>query len=315
MSVKSIIGLAALALGLGLAAPTLAQYPEKPINFVLPAGPGSATDTNTRLVLNKIQEMGTLGQPTVVINMDGGAIAATRVHAASPDGYEILVYHLGLMGQQAVGRLDFGVDAFVPIAQTGRTSFLIVTAEDGPYDDLQSLIDAAKAAPNTITEANSIGGAVHIATLQLAQAADYEARIVQVGDGPERLQSVIGRHTDYTVVSPQEYKGFSGTGIKALAVLGPDRHPDWPDVPSTGELGIETSVAVDVWWLAPVGTPEEVIDKLADAIEAAMADPELQQAYLAQGVVPMFNRGEELQKAIDALNAAIQPMGPALKGE
>lgn len=302
---------------ISLAAPAAAhaQYPEKPINFVIPAGPGSATDTNARLILNKIEEQGSLGQPAVVINVNGGPIAATRVKDAAPDGYELLVYHIGLLGTQAVGKIDFGVEAFAPIAQTGSTSFIVVAAEEGPYQDLQSLIDAAKASPSEITEANSVGGASHIATLALAQAAGYQPRVVHVGDGPTRLQSVLGGHSAYTVVSPQEYKGFSGTGIKALAIIGPERSPDWPEVPSTAELGYTVDISVDTWWFAPAQTPSEIVETLADAIERAMADPDLEASYLAQGVSPTFLRGEALMERLNAVSAVVEPMGPALGGQ
>lgn len=306
--------IAGVLFGTLLTMPVMAQYPDKPINIVIPAGPGSATDTNARLVLNKIEEQGSLGQPTVVINVNGGPLAATRVRGAAADGHELLVYHIGLLGTKAVGKIDFGIEAFEPIAQTGTTPFILVAAEDGPYGDLQSLVDAARAAPSEITEANSVGGASHIATLAFAQSADYEPRVVHVGDGPTRLQSVLGGHSAYTVVSPQEYKGFSGTGINALAIIGPERSADWPDVPSTGELGYPVDISVDTWWFAPSGTPTEIVEKLADAIDSAMADPALQASYLAQGVAPTFLRGTELVDRLNAVSAVVEPMGPALGG-
>ena len=124
---------AGLAFGLALAAgPALAEFPEKPIQVIVPAGPGSATDTVTRLVLNKIAEQKSLGQPTVVINVNGGPIAATRVKDATPDGHEIMVYHIGLIGTKAVGKLPFGAEAFEAVAQTGSTRFLVeVVAKAG----------------------------------------------------------------------------------------------------------------------------------------------------------------------------------------
>ena len=143
-----------IALALAGIAPAAAEFPEKPIQVIVPAGPGSATDTITRLVLNKIAEQKTLGQPTVVVNVNGGPIAASRVKDATADGHEIMVYHIGLLSTKAVGKLAFGAEAFEPIAQTGSTQFLVAVAEGGPYKDLKSLVDAAKAKPNTITEGN-----------------------------------------------------------------------------------------------------------------------------------------------------------------
>ena len=97
---------AALALGTALASTARAEFPEKPIEVLVPAGPGSATDTNTRLVVNKIAEQGTLPQPMVVVNVTGGGpLAANRTKDATPDGHTIMVYHVGLLGLHAVGKL------------------------------------------------------------------------------------------------------------------------------------------------------------------------------------------------------------------
>lgn len=302
------------ALGIAAGGAAQAEYPEKPIQIVVPAGPGSATDTLTRLVLNEIEAMGTLGQPAVVINVQGGPVAATRVKDAPADGYELLVYHIGLFGSKAAGTIDFGAEVYEPLAQTGRTSFLVVVAENGPYADLNALVEAAKAAPGTLQEANAIGGAVHVATLQLAEAAGYEARVVQVGDGPSRLQSVLGAHTAYTVVSPQEYKGFSGAGIKAVAVLGSERIDEWPDVPTTHELGYATEISVDTWWFAPKGIPEDVRAKLVGAIGQAMEQPSLQEAFLAQGVSPVFLSGADLDERLATVGGVVERMADKLTG-
>jgi tripartite-type tricarboxylate transporter receptor subunit TctC len=307
---------AALVIGTALASTARAEFPEKLIEVLVPAGPGSATDTNTRLVVNKIAEQGVLSQPMVVVNVTGGGpLAANRVKDAPPDGHTILVYHVGLLGLNAVGKLPFGAEAFVPLAQTGSTRFLLVAAAEGPYADAKALVDAAKASPGGISEANSIGGASHIATLLLAEEAGFKARVVHVGDGPKRLQSVLGGHSAYTVVSPQEYDGFQGTGIKALAVLGEARNPKYPDVPSAGELGWGIDFSVDTWWFAPKGTPAEVTAKLSEAIARAMADPKLKAAFTAAGVDPVILTGEPLGQRIAAVDAAVKPLAPALGGQ
>ncbi|NNC00812.1 hypothetical protein HI113_43915, partial [Corallococcus exiguus] len=184
-----------------------------------------------------------------------------------------------------------------------------------PYKDFKSLVEAAKAKPNTLTEANSIGGASHVATLLLAQKAGFQPRVVQVGDGPKRLQSVLGGHSAYTVVSPQEYKGFQGSGIKAIAVIGPQRDPDYPDTPSTKELGFDVDVAVETWWFAPKGTPKDVVVKLADSIEKAMADPGLKDAFVKQGVSDVLRRGDALAQHVGTIDASVQPLGRALGGQ
>lgn len=313
---RRLLGISVFALLLGLAGIARAEFPVKPIEVIVPAGPGSATDTVTRLVLNKVAEQKTFAQPTVVVNVTaGGPLAATRVKDATPDGHTILVYHVGLLGLAALGKLPFGAEAFAPIAQTGSSRFLLVAAETGPYPDAKALVEAGRAKPGTLLEANSIGGASHIATLLLAQAAGYKARVVQVGDGPKRLQSVLGGHSAYTVVSPAEYDGFSGTGIKALAVLGQDRGAKYPDVPSTKELGWPVDFSVDTWWFAPKDTPPAVVRQLSDAIAKAMADPGLQKALRDQGVEPALLTGDAAGQRIAAVDASVKPLAAALEGK
>ena len=99
-------------------------------------------------------------------------------------------------------------------------TLLVAVAEGGPIQGPQGPGRRRQGQAQHDHGGNSIGGASHIATLLLAQKAAIQPRIVQVGDGPKRLQSVLGGHTAYTVVSPQEYKGFQGSGIRALAVIG-----------------------------------------------------------------------------------------------
>lgn len=308
---------ATLALGVALSTwSALADYPEKPIEVLVPAGPGSATDTVTRMVVNKIAEQGTLSQPMVVVNVTGGGpLAANRTKDAAPDGYTIMVYHVGLIGLNTVGKLPFGPEAFASLAQTGSTRFLLVAAEEGPYPDAKALVEDIKAKPGGVSEANSIGGASHIATLLLADEAGFKARVVHVGDGPKRLQSVLGGHSGYTVVSPQEYDGFQGTGIKALAVLGDNRNPKYPDVPSAGELGWDVDFSVDTWWFAPKDVPADVAAKLSDAIAKAMADPALKDAFAAAGVDPVILTGQPLADRIASVDAAVKPLADALQGK
>jgi tripartite-type tricarboxylate transporter receptor subunit TctC len=308
--------LSSLALAVALATPQAVSaqtYPTKPIQVVVPAGPGSATDTVTRLILKKMEEQGSFSRPFVVVNTVG-PLAATRVKDAAADGHELLVYHLGLPGLRAVGRLPFGVEAFEVLAQTGSTRFLVVARAEGPYKDLRSLVAAAKARPGEITEANSIGGAVHIAALSLAEEAGFKARIVNVGDGPKRLASVLGGHTAYTLVSPQEYLGFQGKGVKALAVVGAERSRIWTDVPTTRELGLATDISVDVWWFAPKGTPAAIVNRLSDAIGKAMADPGLKDALDKQGVDAVHLDAAGAKARVQQIDRIVQPMGPALGG-
>jgi putative tricarboxylic transport membrane protein len=316
LSGKTLGALVAGALGAALAFPAAAEYPERPIRVVVPYGAGGSTDIVARTIVNKINEQNTLGQPMAVLNVAGGAgpVGFHRVKDADPDGYEIMVTHLGVLVSAAVGTTPFGAEAFVPIAQTGSVRFVSAVSSDSPYQDFESFVAAAKAAPGEIPEANAIGGAIHMASLALADAAGYQLRIVQVGGGADRITSILGGHTVHTLFTVAEFKNFRESGLRGLVFLAPERHPDLPDLPAAGELGYDVDISVDTWWFAPLGTPDEVVAKLASAFEAALADPALVASLTEQGVDANILTGDALSARIEALAAQVQEAATALQG-
>ncbi len=294
-----------------------ADYPERPVRVIVPYGAGGSSDIVVRTIVNKINDLGVLDQPLAVVNITGagGPVGFFRAKDAEPDGYQILATHLGLLTSKAVGTTPFGAEAFEPIAQSGSTRFVFAVREDAPYQSFDDFVAAAKAKPGELPEANSIGGALHFASVVLSDSAGYEPRIVQVGGGAERIKSILGGTTDHTLFTVAEYSNFKDSGIRALAYLAPERSDTVGDVPATGEMGLGDGVSVDTWWLAPEGTPQEAIDTLAEAIRAAMEDPELQESLRAKGVDPTFASGEELAAHIAELADVAMAAGPALKGE
>lgn len=308
--------IAAGAAALVAAGPALA-FPDKPVRVIVPYGAGGSTDIVVRTIVEKVNEIGGLGQPLVVVNVTGagGPVGFTRAKDAEPDGHEILATHIGLIVSKAVGTTPFGAEAFEPIAQTGSVRFVSAVAADSPYGSFEEFVAAAKEKPGTVPEANSIGGAIHLASLGLADGAGYETRIVQVGGGAERIKSILGHITEHTLFTVSEYGNFKDSGVKALAFLGPERHPDLPDVPSTAELGAGEGISVDTWWFAPKGTPQDRVDALAEALGAAMADEDLAANLEAKGISPNFLAGDELAARIDERAAQADGFADKLQGK
>lgn len=293
-----------------------ADYPERPVRVIVPYGAGGSTDIVVRTIVNKVNDLGVLSQPLAVVNVTGagGPVGFFRAKDADPDGYEILATHLGLLTSKAVGTTPFGAEAFEPIAQSGSTRFVFAVRDDAPYQSFDDFIADAKSRPGELPEANSIGGALHFASVVLSDAAGYKPRIVQVGGGAERIKSLLGGTTNHTLFTVAEYSGFKDSGVRALAYLAPESSDTVGDVPATGELGLGDGVSVDTWWFAPKGTPQDVIDTLADAIGKAMADPELQANLAAKGVDPTFASGADLVAHIQDLGAVAMSAADALKG-
>lgn len=317
MKIVAKLATAICLAGVTATAALAADYPERPVRVIVPYGAGGSTDIVVRTIVNKVNEMDVLGQPLAVVNVTGagGPVGFFRAKDAEPDGYEILATHLGLLTSRAVGTTPFGAEAFEPIAQSGSTRFVFAVRDDAPYQTFDEFVAAAKAEPGALPEANSIGGALHFASVVLSDAAGYEPRIVQVGGGAQRIKSILGGTTNHTLFTVAEYGSFKDSGIRALAYLAPERSDTVGDVPATGEMGLGDGVSVDTWWFAPEGTPQEAIDKLAEAIGAAMADPELQASLREKGVDPTFASGEELAAHIAELADVAMSAAPALKGE
>ncbi len=304
---------AALVLSPHLASPA-AAFPDKPVQVVVPYGAGGSSDIVARTIVSAINDMALLSHPMVVINVNAGAgaVGFQRVKDAEADGYEILVSHIGLLVSGAIGRTDFGPEAYDAIAETGSINIVSATKSDSRFDNFEDFVSAAKESAGGIAEASSIGGSVHLASLLLSTAAGYDVRIVHTGGGANRLQSLLGGHTRHTFFSTAEYLNFRESGVRALAILAPERHPDLPDLPTVRELGYDVSFRISYWWFAPNDTPEDRMAVLADAFETALADTDLQQTLRDRGLVPGFRRGDGLDASIEAIYADVKSYGSQL---
>lgn len=304
------ISLASLA---ALATPAFAEFPEKPVQAIVPFGAGGMSDTFSRIVQKGLD--GRLEQPVVVVNVPGagGSIGSRQAKDADADGYTILNIHDGLLTAAALGVTDYANEAFVPIAQTGSTSTMVVVNADSPYQTLNELMDAACEAPGTLRDATNIGAIVHFASLVLTDLSGCaEFRPVQTGGGSARMASILGGHADLAIFSTTEYADFDDS-VRALAIMSDERHERFPDVPTAKEQGYDTVFGVDIWWFAPAGTPQEIVDHLADQFEAMMSSKEIIEQFETRTMEPVFMRGDELSADIEnqreELNALAEKFG------
>jgi tripartite-type tricarboxylate transporter receptor subunit TctC len=213
----------------------------------------------------------------------------------------------------AIGRVPFGPEAFDAFAQTGSVKLVFVVKEGGKYSSFDDVKAAATDKPGEIPTASSIGGSVHLAGLLLSQSAGVKFRIVHVGGGSNRIKSVLGDHTDHTFFSTAEYNSYKDSGVKALMMIGPDRHPNFPDIPSSKELGYDVDFGIDYWWFAPKGTPKDRLAKLTEVWEAAMKDEELQSALKEKGISPNFLDAQAAEKRIMATYSNVKQFSEDLK--
>ncbi len=268
------------------------DYPNRPINFVVPFAAGGPTDTVTRLVAEPMSR--TLGQQIVVQNVAGagGTLAAGQVAAAAPDGYTVLMHHIGMSTAPTLYKdLPFKpLEDFKTVGLVTEVPMTIVGAKDFEPKTLKELVDHVKENKEKVTYANAgIGAASHLCGLLIQNAIDTKVTEVPYdGTGPA-MTDLVGGQVDFmcdqTTNTTQQIKEGA---VKAYAVTTAERNPALPDLPTTAEAGLP-NVEVAVWHglYVPKGTPDAVVQKLSDALKGALKDQNVIDKFAGLGTAPV----------------------------
>ena len=281
-----------------------AEYPRRPIKLIVPFAAGGGSDTFGRIVRDAIEKHDLLSERLVIINVPGagGTIGSRRVKNARPDGYTILLLHEGILTARHSGQAAYGPEAFHAIAGTSNATQVIAVAGASPHRDLKSLMRAARGEHPVVFSAN-IGAPSHFAGLMLeSEASDPSPgasfRYTQNGGGAKRFAALQGGHVDVSAFSIAEYLQFRGSGMRALALLGPKRNPRLPELPTAREQGFDViSENMHFWW-APRGTASDRIEVLAEAIRAAMETTEVRRRLNEMSISAEVFVGESLDEQI-----------------
>jgi putative tricarboxylic transport membrane protein len=273
------------------AAPSIA-YPEQPITFVVPFAAGGPTDTVTRLVAEPMSQ--TLGQQIVVENVAGagGTLAAGQVAAAAPDGYTVLMHHIGMSTAPSL-YADLSYDPLVDFKTVGLVTevpMTIIGRKDLPPNTLQELVDYVKANAATVTYANAgIGAASHLCGLLFQSAIDTKiTEVPYEGTGPA-MDDLLGSQVDFMCDQTTNTTTHIKAGtVKAYAITSPERNEAMPDVPTTTEGGLP-DVQVRVWHglYVPKDTPDEIVQKLTAALQGALTDQNVVTKFAELGTTPV----------------------------
>jgi len=299
---KAILMLAAL-----LAFQAQAAYPERPITLIVPFAAGGPTDVVARIVGDNMSR--TLGQQIVVENVTGagGTTGTTRGAQATPDGYTIMMGHMGTHGAAPSVYPNLKYDPqkdFLPIGMAAGTPILIVARKNFPPKDLKEFIAHLKANSEKLNEAQAGVGSVSHTTCSLLNSllGAKPTRVPYQGTGPA-LNDLVGGQVDYMCdqivnLTPQIQAG----SIKAYAIATEKRSPALPDVPTTKEGGLP-EFQVTAWnaLFAPKGTPPEVVSKLNAALVKALDDETTRKRLLDLGADIPDKAGrspEALQKLV-----------------
>ena len=281
--------LAATLLALSTAAPAQ-PYPAKPIKWIVPYTPGGITDSVTRLVAQKLQE--SLGQPIVIENKPGAnsIVGADLVAKSPPDGYTILTVIAAHAANATLytGKLPFDpVKSFAPISLVAVAPLILTVNNDFPAKDVKDLIAYAKANPDKISFGSSgVGAAAHLSTELLKQTADIKMVHVPYKGTAPALQGLLSGDIQVLVDVPSSLMPQVRAGkIRALGMFSAKRVTGASEVPTLAEAGgppIESSTWV--LFLAPAGTPREIVQRLSTETAKIVASADLRARFEQLGI-------------------------------
>lgn len=279
-------------------APAGAQtYPTKPIKVIVPFGPGTITDSLTRIFAQELSLV--LGQPVVVVNKGGadGSIGATEVARSAPDGYTLIVAPNSSIAVVPLLRKVPPYDPiadFTPISFMGNTTFLIVVHPSVPANSIAELIAHAKANPNKLNYATANTTSI-VSTALLATNNGIDMQHVPYKSEPEAIPDLLGGQVQLMIASYATVGQHVKAGkLRALSTALPERTPLMPDVPSITEAG-QPKFPIGPWGalLGPAKLPPEIVARLNKETVTILAKPEVKEAMLKLGFAPKSSSPEE----------------------
>jgi tripartite-type tricarboxylate transporter receptor subunit TctC len=286
-----------LALAAAPAAVLADAFPGKPIRIIVPSASGGALDITTRLVALKMGEK--LGQTVIVDNRPGGdTLLGTRMAKDAPaDGYTLLAQANGFTALPAL-KLDPGYDPirnFTAIGPMLRAAQVLWTSTGEPDRSVPDFIARAKAQPGKLTYAHGgLGSPLHLAAAQFVHQTGVDVPAVPYKGTGAALPDVAAGRVDVLFAAYAGGAPYLQSGkLKALGVTGTQRLAALPNVPTFKEQGVAFTYYFWLGLLAPAGTPKDVVQKLADALNYATSSKDLVERFRAEGSEPMPATPEE----------------------
>lgn len=290
------------AAALFTAAPQLAQaaadYPTRPIRLVVPFAPGGGTDIIARAISEKLSTK--LGQAIVVINTPGagGTIGGNSVAKADPDGYTLLLWHVGMISSAHTNKpLPYDpLKDFTPIGQVATAANLVAVNPQVPARTLKELVALAKAKPGALNYGSSgIGGADHLAGELLSKVTGINTVHVPYKGGGLSTVAVVSGEVQYVTGSASQVMSMVKAGkLRPLAVMQKQRIASLPEVPGAAEAGFP-ELDYKTWFAlwGPAGMPADVVAKLSVALKEVLARDDIRAQLDKGGVEPAFSTPQE----------------------
>jgi len=281
------------------------DYPTKPIRVIVGQAPGGATDIVARLVTSKMQE--DLGQNLFVENRTGaaGSIGAAAVAKSPPDGHTILCVSSSYSINPSIyAKLPFDPQKdLVPVSLLAEASFLLVVHPTVPAKNVKDLITLAKARPDILTfGSGGTGSSGHLAGALFELGSGVKLTHIPYKGAGQALVDVVSGQITFMFASVLSSGPHLKQGrLRALGVTSAKRSTAFPQLPTIAEAGVP-GYATTTWYglLAPEGTPQAIVERLAAAANKAVMSPDVRNRILADGAEPIGSSPAGFQKHLAA---------------
>jgi tripartite-type tricarboxylate transporter receptor subunit TctC len=283
-----------------------AAFPDKPVKVIIGFPAGGPLDQHARLITDKLQTV--LGQPVLIDYKSGagGTVGAQEVMKAPADGYTIMLANTGVMviNPAIYSKLPYAtLRDFTPIARTAMQPLALLVNPKVPANTLKEFVDYTRARPGQINYGSAgNGGISHLAPEMFKTATGlFMVHIPYRGSAPA-FTDLMGGQVQFMAESIPQAAVYHKQGkVRALAVTSRERNPALPDVPTVMETGIKNFEVVGFYgFLAPAGTPKDVVAKLSDAFKQVLTMPEVRNRMITQGADPAFLGADEFAKYLAA---------------
>lgn len=294
-----------LALGVALqllVLPSFAAFPDKPIRLVIGFPAGGPLDQHARLLSDKLQAV--LGQPIIVDYKPGagGSVGAEGVAKSAADGYTILLANTGTMviNGALYSKLPYNtLKDFTPLARTAMQPLALLVNNNVPAKTLKEFTDYARVNPGKINYGSAGNGGISHLVPEMFKTATglFMVHIPYRGSAPA-FTDLIGGQVQFMAESIPQAASYHKQGkVRALAVTSKERNPALPDIPTAIESGLKGFEVVGFYgFLAPAGTPKDVVSKLSDAFKQVLTNPDVRNRMVTQGADPAFLDSDEFGK-------------------
>jgi len=303
---RSLILISALFLDFAGAAPAQEKYPARAIELVVPFAPGGTADVGVRSYSDNLSKL--LGVPVNVVNRAGGTgiQGTTYVAKGKKDGYTILATtDTPLLVMPVISSKEVTYDPlkdFIPIGYFGYAPSIFAVRSDSPFKTLADLVDYARKNPGKLKNASTgLGAEARFNLDLLCHKENIKIPSIPFESGGQAVTALLGGHTDMSSNSLASLSPHLKAGkIRGLAISMKTRHPEFPDIPTTGELKYP-DVNFVVWLavFAPTGVPKQVVDTLIPAVEKAFKAPEVIQRGSNAGLIIDYMGPDETKKLME----------------